>query len=58
MKAVHNHRASDGGFQVMWSYGDSNSPPATQDVSHYYFGEGMDRGQEMRLADCGRGQGA
>jgi len=37
VKTVFN--AARGDFRILWSYGDSEFPPATRDVFVYYYGE-------------------
>ena len=38
VKTVFNHQKDD--FRVLWSYGDSNYPPATRNVYLFFHGEG------------------
>ena len=41
VRVVHNHRAGAGDFRVLWSYGDSDSPPADRTVHLYRYGEAL-----------------
>lgn len=40
VKTVFNHQKGD--FRALWSYGDSNYPPATRNVHLLFHGEGRD----------------
>jgi hypothetical protein len=40
VKTVFNHRKD--AFRVIWSYGDSNYPPATRNVFLFFYGEGKE----------------
>ena len=39
VKVVLGHQQGSGDLRFFWSYGDSNSPPATKDVFLYRYGE-------------------
>ncbi len=52
VKVVFNHQLGGGDFRVIWSYGDSNSPPATRDVRLYRYGEAMDGPREVVFPNC------
>jgi hypothetical protein len=46
VKTVQNHQESDGQFRVFWSYGDAQSPPSTDVVSMFLYGDAL---EEPRL---------
>lgn len=51
VKVVWNHQKSD--FRFLWSYGDSEYPPATRNVYLFRYGEALDGPQQMRFpASC------
>jgi len=47
VKPVMGHQLGTGDLRVIWSYGDSKKPPATEDVRLYYYGEAMDEPCEI-----------
>jgi len=50
VRVVHNHQAGRGDFRVLWSYGDSVSPPADRTVHLYRYGEALAEPQRMAYA--------
>ncbi len=48
VKVVFNHQAGPEDMQVMWSYGDSMSPPATRETRLFAFGQGMNAPRLIR----------
>jgi hypothetical protein len=48
VKTVFNHQKGD--FRVIWSYGDSNYPPATRNVHLFFYGEGREAVGRVRFA--------
>ena len=48
VKTVFNHQKDD--FRVIWSYGDSNYPPATRDVYLFFHGEGSETARRVRFS--------
>ena len=54
VKVVFNHQLGKGDLRVFWSYGDSNSPPATTDVRLYHYGEAGGGPQEISFPNCPR----
>ncbi len=51
VKVVYNGGQPD--FRLMWSYGDSNHPPATRNVYLYRYGEGLPGPERMSFpASC------
>jgi len=47
VKPVFNHQK--GGFRILWSYGDSNYPPASKNVYLYRYGEELPGPERMRF---------
>lgn len=47
VKVVFNHQQGAGEVRVFWSYGDSNSPPETREVSMYFYGERQEGAQRV-----------
>lgn len=47
VKVVFGHEHGPGDLRVVWSYGDSNYPPATTDVRLHAHGEGRDGATEV-----------
>lgn len=39
VKVVYGHHKGQGDFRILWSYGDSNYPPETEDVRLFFYGE-------------------
>lgn len=48
VKVVFNHRTGPGDMQVIWSYGDSVSPPSTRESRLFTYGRGMDKPRMIR----------
>jgi putative BNR repeat neuraminidase len=47
VKTVFNHQKGD--FRIIWSYGDSNYPPTTQNVYLFFYGEGEETPARVRF---------
>ena len=48
VKVVFNHQAGPGDMQVIWSYGDSQSPPATRESRLFAYGSRMEGARLIR----------
>jgi hypothetical protein len=49
VKLAWNHERGPGDVRMFWSYGDSNTPPETEDVRLHCYGEKWGRGTEIRF---------
>ena len=47
VKTVFNHQKDD--LRAIWSYGDSNYPPATRNVHLFFHGEGRETSSRVRF---------
>ncbi len=51
VKIALNHQLGPGDVRMFWSYGDSNSPPETDDVRLHCYGEQWGRGTEIEFGE-------